>query len=423
MEQVKETLIPKNSLPKMIKIKDLIYFDGPLLSHFETIYNENFLFYWVDTNQDFNRWLIFRTSEELLDKYLEKKKSLLELMTDENIGNFYKVDIDNDLNYNNLSIIEFKDIPESYLPEKNSFYKFQSINSDDELKYISEKQNVGVLQAYYNESSKIGKGTIELEILAESLNDFSKINKGIRKAFIVKERSNFNKTKSKNSQNKFDEQAVLQASSFHYFGNTSRSFGALFKPASQQSNFPSLISVEDRYVEFLVKFFQSSSDKNEFTAYIKDVDKTVIDSYKKLLGIIKKSKIQFNLNYQNSTSNFNTSKKISYSLAGDILNNINDLVYDNSRDVYLTGRFTALNLKTGHYTFESVSEEQKLIEISTGYLDSDRREMSWKIKWEKLYNVVITRKEEKKTGHKKIKEIDTLVSFCEIEGLTFNEQE
>ncbi|MCP4984869.1 MAG: hypothetical protein GY928_02030 [Colwellia sp.] len=118
MEKVKETLIPKNSLPKMIKIKDLIYFDGPLLSHFETIYNENFLFYWVDANQDFNRWLIFRTSEELIDKYTEKKKSLLELITDENIGNFYKIDIDNDLNHNNLSIIEFKDIPESYLPEK-----------------------------------------------------------------------------------------------------------------------------------------------------------------------------------------------------------------------------------------------------------------------------------------------------------------
>lgn len=185
-----------------------------------------------------------------------------------------------------------------------------------------------------------------------------------------------------------------------------------------------MISLEDRYVEFLVKFFQSSSDKNEFIKYIKDVDKSVIDNYKKLLSIIKNSKIQFNLNYQNSTSNFNTSKKISYSLASDILNNINDLVYDNSRDVYLTGRFTALNLKTGHYTFESVNnEEQNLIEISTGYLDSDRREMSWKIKWEKLYNVLIMRKEEKKTGHKKIKEIDTLVSFSEIEMENFNKLE
>lgn len=423
MEKVKETLIPKNSLPKMIKIKDLIYFDGPLLSHFETIYNENFLFYWVDANQDFNRWLIFRTSEKLLDNYIEKKKSLFELISDENIGNFYKIDIDNNLNHNNLSIVEFKDIPESYLPEKNSFYSFESINSDDELKHISEKQNVGILQAYYNESSKIGKGTIELDILAESLNDFSKINKGIRKAFIEKERANFNKTKSKNSHNKFNEQAILQASSFHYFGNTSRSFGALFKPASQQSNFPNLISLEDRYVEFLINFFQSSTVKDDFISYIKDIDKSVIDNYKKLLNIIKKSKIQFNLNYQNSTSNFNTSKKISYSLAGDILNNINDLVYDNSKDVYLTGRFTALNLKTGHYTFESVNDDQKLIEISTGYLDNDRRKMSWEIKWEKLYNVVVTRKEEKKTWQKRIKEIDTIVSFMEIEGKSFNKKE
>jgi hypothetical protein len=81
----------------------------------------------------------------------------------------------------------------------------------------------------------------------------------------------------------------------------------------------------------------------------------------------------------------------------------------------LTGRFTALNLKTGHYSFESVSKDEKLIETSSGYLDADRREISWKIKWEKSYNVVITRKEEKKTGQKKIKEIDTIVSFTEIE--------
>lgn len=60
------------------------------------------------------------------------------------------------------------------------------------------------------------------------------------------------------------------------------------------------------------------------------------------------------------------------------------MVYDNSRDVYLTGRLTKSNLKVGHYTFESVNEEKKLIEISTDYLDIDRREMSWKIKWEKL---------------------------------------
>ncbi|TDN79359.1 hypothetical protein DET49_13822 [Salegentibacter sp. 24] len=413
MQKLKETYLPPNSLPKLVKIRDLIYYDGPLLTHFESIYNENFLYYWVDTNSEFNRWLIFRTSNVYLEEYLNKEKTLYELISDKNNGNLYKVDIDDNLKQHNLSIIQFSDLPESYLPDKNSYYIYKPINSDQELKNISSSQNVGVLQAYYNETSKVGKGTIELEMLASSLHDISKINKGIRKAFINKERENFTKTKSKL---KFNQEEIIQASTFYYFGNTSRSFGALFKPASKQSNFPNLISIEDRYIEFFIKFFESSSDKEKFSEFISDIDKSVIDNYKKLLNIINKTKIQFNLNYQNSTSNFGTSKKISPKQANEILININDLEYDNSRDLYLTGRFTALNLKTGHYNFESVSKDEKLIETSSGYLDADRKEMSWKIKWEKLYNVVITRKEEKKTGQKKIKEIDTLISFTEIDS-------
>lgn len=418
MEIVKEIQIPTNSLPKMIKIKDLIYFEGPLLSHFESVYKENFLFYWVDTNDTFNRWIIFRTSNELIDDYLEKRKSLYNLISDENNGNLYKVDIDSNLDYNNLSIIAFEDIPNSYLPEKNSFYTFKIINSDAELKSISEKENVGILQAYYNESSKIGKGSIDLEILGSSLNDLSNINKGIRKAFLNREKNLFNKSKLKNANSKdskFDVQAVLQASSFNYFGNTARSFGALFKPASQQSNFPNLVSIEDRYIEFFMHFFEYSTSIEKFTEFIKDIDKNVIDNYKKLLTIINKSKIQFNLNYENSTSNFSISKKISYTEAGVILNNINNLDYDNSRDLHLTGRFTALHLKTGHYQFETFSENQKIVEISSGYLDSDRKEMAWTIKWDKLYDVVISRREEKKTGQKKAKIEDRIISFIELD--------
>jgi hypothetical protein len=412
MEKIKETYLPTNSLPKLVKIRDLIYFDGPLLTHFESVYKENFLFYWVDTDSNFNRWLIFRTSISHLDEYLKKEKSLFELISDENNGNLYKVDIDDNLKQHNLSIVEFSNLPESYLPEKNSYYSFKTMNSNEELKNISSNQNVGILQAYYNETSKVGKGTIELDMLASSLDDLSKINKGIRKAFIDMERAKYTKSKSKL---KFNQEEIIQASTFYYFGNTSRSFGALFKPASKQANFPNLISVEDRYIEFFITFFESSINKEKFSEFISNIDKSVIDNYKKLLITINKSRIQFNLNYENTTSNFSTSKKISAIQANQILNNINDLEFTNSRDIYLTGRFTALNLKTGHYSFESVSKDEKLIETSSGYLDADRREISWKIKWEKSYNVVITRKEEKKTGQKKIKEIDTIVSFTEIE--------
>ena len=418
MEILKEILIPNSSLPKMVKIKDLIYFDGPLLSHFQSDYAEDYLFYWVDRDNEYNRWLVFRTSQKLIELYLQKSKSLFDLIADKNIGTVYKVDIDNDLKFNNLSIIEFNNIPNSYLPDSNSYYNFTTKPSQDKLKEISVNENTGILQAYYNESSKIGKGYIDLEILGASLNDFSNINKGIRKAFIQKEKAHFNKSKVRGiSDNtaKFDESALIQASSFFYFGHTAASFGVLFKPASMQSNLPNIISLEDRYMEFFVGFFKDSENKKTFIENIKLIDKSVIDSYKKLLSTIRKSKIQFNINYQNSTSNFNISKEISFSEANNILNIIDDLEYDESKDIYLTGRFTALNLKTGHYNFETVSKEDKLAENSSGYLDQDRKEMSWQIKWNKLYNVVISRKESKKTGRKKASVSDTLVSFIEID--------
>lgn len=417
MEELKGTLIPINSLPKLIKIKDLIFFNGPLLSHFESSYKENFLFYWVDADDIFNRWLIFRTTEELIDDYIEKRKSLFELITNPDNGNLYKVDIDNDSVYNNLALVALNDLPNSYLPEKHSYYTFQVKNSNEELQEISKKESVGILQAYFNESSKIGKGTIDLEVLAPSLSDFNNINKGIRKAFINREKANYNRLRPKNirKEDRFDELAIVQASSFLYFGNTSRSFGALFKSSSQQSSLPNLISIEDRYIEYFIDFFQNSTNIESFIEFIKDVDKSVIDSYKKLLLVINKSKIQFNLNYQNSVSNFSTSKKISYTQAGEILRIIDNMVYDNSNDVYLTGRFTALHLKTGHYQFETVSQDQKIVEVSNGYLDIDRKEVAWKIKWDKLYDVVITRKNEKKTGQKKPKTIDIIVSFVELD--------
>lgn len=35
---------------KLIKVADLIYHDGPLLSHYVSNKGENYLFYWVDVD-------------------------------------------------------------------------------------------------------------------------------------------------------------------------------------------------------------------------------------------------------------------------------------------------------------------------------------------------------------------------------------
>ena len=39
---------------KLIKVADLIYYDGPLLSHYVSNKGENYLFYWVDVDNEYN---------------------------------------------------------------------------------------------------------------------------------------------------------------------------------------------------------------------------------------------------------------------------------------------------------------------------------------------------------------------------------
>ena len=59
---------------KLIKVADLIYYDGPLLSHYVSNKGENYLFYWVDVDNEYNRWVVsepifFNTTVFRKEKY------------------------------------------------------------------------------------------------------------------------------------------------------------------------------------------------------------------------------------------------------------------------------------------------------------------------------------------------------------------
>ena len=54
MKTIKGICIKKRNFDKFKKVADLIYFDGPLLSHYVTNKGDNYLFYWID--QDVYLW-------------------------------------------------------------------------------------------------------------------------------------------------------------------------------------------------------------------------------------------------------------------------------------------------------------------------------------------------------------------------------
>lgn len=118
MQQINGILLSRLPFENLYLVKDLIYYDGPLLSLFKTQNNLNLLFYWVDVDSDFNRWLVVKITKTNLQAYLKNKLSLYQILTKPKNNSIYKVDIDKDLIYHNILKLTPKQIPQSYLPVK-----------------------------------------------------------------------------------------------------------------------------------------------------------------------------------------------------------------------------------------------------------------------------------------------------------------
>ena len=102
---------------KLIKMSDILYDVEPLLSHYIGPDNTNFLFYWVDNDKKFDRWLIIETNTSKIYDYLTEKISLYSIIS--NSDEVFMVDIDINNKYHNQKKILIKDLPLDYLPEKD----------------------------------------------------------------------------------------------------------------------------------------------------------------------------------------------------------------------------------------------------------------------------------------------------------------
>lgn len=102
---------------------DLLYHEGPLLSHFVNKENtkEHYFYKWSDCDEQYNRWEIFKVSIENLESFFAEKITLLQLIKENAF--VYFVDVDTNLNQINAFVCPTAKIPNDYLPSENSFFK------------------------------------------------------------------------------------------------------------------------------------------------------------------------------------------------------------------------------------------------------------------------------------------------------------
>jgi hypothetical protein len=102
---------------------DLLYHEGPLLTHFinSKNANEHYFYKWSDIDENCNRWLIFKVSVENLISFFEGNLTLLELIQKNQF--VYFVDLDTEINEVNAFICPTGKVPDDYLPSERSFFK------------------------------------------------------------------------------------------------------------------------------------------------------------------------------------------------------------------------------------------------------------------------------------------------------------
>jgi hypothetical protein len=107
----------------LVRIVDVVNFEGPLLTLFEHKENKHiYLLDWVDRNTEVNRWLLYKSNAVVLDKFVKGSISHYDLFMSEET-NSYVVDIDTQLNWRNSSMVEKKNLPINYLPKKDVFFE------------------------------------------------------------------------------------------------------------------------------------------------------------------------------------------------------------------------------------------------------------------------------------------------------------
>ena len=106
----------------LIRIMDVVNFDGPLLTLFEHKETKHiYLLDWIDSDRDYNRWLLFKSNPIVLDKFIKGAISHYDLFMAEEI-NGYIIDIDTHLNWQNCQVMQKKNLPFNYMPKKDVFF-------------------------------------------------------------------------------------------------------------------------------------------------------------------------------------------------------------------------------------------------------------------------------------------------------------
>lgn len=136
-----------NSIPSSLRYKedfrrigDLVNFEGPELTVFEGLDSQSiFVFDWVDSDDQYNRWLVYEVQSKDLLEFIFKKITHCELFEKAAEYDVYFLDITLGKGFSNLPVFQLLEVPKDYWPNDVYFDEADCPDLDKIRKYLHER--------------------------------------------------------------------------------------------------------------------------------------------------------------------------------------------------------------------------------------------------------------------------------------------
>lgn len=108
----------------LVKFADLVYYDGPLLSHYTNrSRTKHYLFHWLDNDTERNRWLVMEVNLSHLFDYLSDTRTLLDICQQEYNNKLIVAETNPTGAFTSGLLVPITELNPDYLPESDSYFE------------------------------------------------------------------------------------------------------------------------------------------------------------------------------------------------------------------------------------------------------------------------------------------------------------
>lgn len=393
------------SIAELTKVSDLIYFDGPFLSHYVHKSGDNYLAYWVDCDDEFQRWLVFRVGITSLQKYVDKKMSLLDVIRQLDDGLVYLVDVDVDGKVITPKILFLSQLPEDYFPDADSFYDF-SMERKSDVESLSLANNSGLFEIHFT-GADVKYGNMPFDKYTKCLQKIEDLRHCCADSFVKKVKA----TEAYKHLKSEDKGRVLYDlrlnTNFQYVYSLAGSVRVLLRPQNLQTSFEQTSA--DDFAKELIRLFKSGFDVEQLREYAREYGQEALVKFNELLDLLQKNNVDLEISWTNTKQNVYVGQKICKTDKKRILENLSQSI-ETTQELSFQGRFYSLNTKNGDFSFESIGNE--VVKVA-GKFDKNIIGIIQTLTFEQTYEITVERKISNGLA-KNNKTISTIVDIKEI---------